>query len=107
MPKMMVLGGESSVGSLRYVEELEQGSVERRQVRGCAVACAGEIEGDERDRTEGLEEVVAGGASRDVAGQEVGDLGERGEGASCGTFEQAEDHQRDAEDRDQADDALI
>src|SRR5262245_49708060 len=107
MPNVRVSGSESSIGGLRDVEEVEQGSVERRQGGGCAVAYAGEIEGDERDRAEGFEEVVAGRASRDVAGEQAGDLGERAEGATGGPFEQAEVHERDAVDRDQADDALI
>ena len=66
--------------------------------------CAGE---HERDRTQRFEEVVTGRASRDVTGEQDGDLGEWTERPSGGPFEQAEDHQRDAEDRDQADDALI
>src|SRR5688572_31047623 len=73
MPKVMVLGGESSIGSLRNVEELEQGSVERHQDGGGPVACAGELKGDERDRAQGFEEVVAGRAGRDVAGEQVGE----------------------------------
>src|SRR5215216_2529716 len=58
MPKVLVLGSESGIGGLRDVEELEQGSVKRRQVGGRAVACAGELERDERDGAQGFEEVV-------------------------------------------------
>src|SRR5262245_19965431 len=107
MPKVMVLGGEMSIGSLRHVEELEQGLVERRQGRGGTVACAGELKRDEGDGLERVEQVVAGWASGDVPGEQVGDLGAWAEGAPGGAFEQAEDHLGDAEDRDQADDALI
>src|SRR4249920_1335428 len=107
MPKVMVLGSESSIRSLRNVEEMEQGAVKRRQVGGGTVPCAGEVEGDERDRPQSVEEVVAGRSGSDVASQQVGDLGDRAEGAPGGAFEQTEDHERDAQDRDQADDALI
>src|SRR5690348_14888666 len=107
MPKVMVLGSESSIGGLRNVEELEQSSVQRCQVGGGAAACAGEDERDERAGLQRVEEVVAGGAGSDVTGQQVGHLGERAERAACGPLEQAEDHEGDAEDRDQADDALI
>ena len=103
----MELRGEASIGVLRDVEELEQGSVKRCQGGRCAVACSGEVERDEGDRPQRFEEVVAGRAGRDVAGQQVGHLGDRAERAAGGAFEQAEDHERDAEDRDQADDALI
>ena len=69
--------------------------------------CAGEHERDEGDRLERFEEVVTGRSGRDVAGEQVGDLGDRAERAAGGAFEQAEDHERDAEDGDQADDALV
>ena len=65
MLKVMVLGSESSIGSLRNVEDLEQGLVQRRQVGGGSMRCAGE---HERDRTQRFEEVVTGRASRDVTG---------------------------------------
>src|SRR5215204_1897734 len=107
MPKVMVLGSESSIGSLRNVEELEQGSVKWRQIGGGTVAYAGELERHQRDRPQGFEKVVAGGPSRDVTGEQVGDLGEWTERPSGGPFEQAEDHEGDAQDGDQADDALI
>src|SRR3954471_8472206 len=99
MPKVMVLGSELRRGGLRNVEEMEQGSVKRRQVRGCSVARAGEVECDERDRPESLQEVVTSRAGRDVAGEQVGDLGDRPERTAGGAFEQAEDHERDAQDR--------
>src|SRR6478609_9312677 len=103
----MVLGSEPGIRSLRNVEEMEQYSVKRGQGGGCSVPYAGEVERDERDRPQSLKEVVAGWAGRDVAGEQVGDLADRAKGASGGAFEQAEDHQRDAQDRDQPNDALI
>src|SRR3712207_3932347 len=102
MHEVTVLGSQSSIGSLRNIEELEQRSVKWRQGRGGTMACAGDLERDERDGLERFEEIVAGRASGDVASQQVGDLGDRTEGAPGGPFEQAEDHQRDAEDGDQA-----
>src|SRR4051812_34716274 len=101
------LRGEPSIRFLRNVEECEQGSVKRCQGGRCAVAYAGELEGDEGDGAQGFEEVVTGRASGDVTGQQVGHLGDRAQRTAGGAFEQAEDHERDAKDRDQADDPLI
>src|SRR5687767_15998410 len=107
MAKLMNLCDKSSIRHLRDVEEMEQGAVKCRQGGGCAVACTGEVERDEGDGPQGFEQVVAGWAGRDVTRQQVGDLGEWAERATGSPFEQAEDHERDAEDGDQANDALI
>src|SRR6266545_5915196 len=103
----MELRSESSIDSLRKVEQLEQNPVESGQVGRRAVTCAGELKRYERDGSQGFEQVVAGWASRDVAGQQVGHLDAGAKCAAGGAFEQAEDHERDAQDRDQPDDALI
>jgi len=38
MPNVMVVGSESGIGSLRKIEEVEQGAMKRGQVGGSAVA---------------------------------------------------------------------
>jgi hypothetical protein len=72
MADLTGLCGEACKRVVPYVEEVEQGLMERRQGGRGAARGAGELERHQGDGPQGLEEVVAGRARGDVAGGGAG-----------------------------------
>ena len=107
MAKMTALEREMFIVDEGNAEQPQQSLLEWSQVRDQTVAVPGDLDRRERDLAQRLEEIVAGRTGRDMAGQQIRDLGLGAQSPARFALDQVEDQHGQAQDRDQPDDAPI